>query len=464
MATTLSEINDTLSEQNDILYNADTNIDKISSNFQSMVDRMAGQQLDDLEAQREKSNQARKEVKQAEEIRSMTNEGASSKGGFSLPKLDFGGIGKLFAGGSLVGIGLSLGKTLLTRGIPGLILNGLADGIGDYIESETGSKELGDAAFRASKLAGIGLIFGKKFALIGAVLGSVLTPENIKQLDEIGNSLGKLASDFNIELPSIQGLLEGLSSTANSALVFINSALKGDFSGMLDNVGSFALAIGGLFAVLSPRGALSLAFKSLTASFGLIKATVSALPALAGSISKGAGALFAASPIGIAAGLAGSVAYAVYQDNKNEDELAQLKQKQASGEKLTFEEGKRLQNLSTSYDNTDYSDPESQPTSFNIPTDPTPVSSGKIKFENSRGRGYNDPRMVSPKAPLEKNVPAAAVVIKDLNKESAEANNKPIVVMNDNAANINTTSVNNSQAVVTSMPSGVDYSDPFFRK
>src|SRR5210317_2253461 len=176
---TLAEINDTLVAQNEILSETNEGVKSTSSNIDKLVKQMAGDRMDALE---DKAEERRITKKQSDVTSAKMASDTSS--GFSLPSLPFGGLGKLFAAGSLVGLGATLGKTLLTRGIPGAVLNLFADEIADYIESKIKdpkeAKVLSDAAFGAIKGLSIGMIFGKRFAFIGTILGGIISNEEVR--------------------------------------------------------------------------------------------------------------------------------------------------------------------------------------------------------------------------------------------------------------------------------------------
>lgn len=318
---TLAEINDTLVTQNAILSETNEGIKSTSSNIDKLVRQMAGDRMDALEAQAE----GQRAQKQQTDIVSAQSAG-EPKGGFSLPKLPSFGIGKLFGAGSLLGLGATLGKTLLMRGIPALVLNTFADEIANYVESKTGQKELGDAAFRAVQGVSIGMIFGKRFALIGGVLGAILTEENKQELAKLGDNLKTELSKYGIDLPSFGEMVKGVSSTVASALKSINS-LFGNGQGDFD-FGSVAATLGGLALLLAPGAT----FRLLLGGLGSLGAGIKGLLGLgfgkgaAGGLLKGAVGL-ALTPAGLAAMIAGSLFYAIKRDKDDDAELAAFEQK-----------------------------------------------------------------------------------------------------------------------------------------
>lgn len=260
---TLSDINKTLSTQNASLEGIDFSIDKLNSNINKLIDNLTG--LDALEQKRKEDRERENEKrKQRDDSRGNTS-GSAGPGGLPFDP------SSIFSAAGLAGAGLTLGKFLLKRGLPALILNSLADNIADYIEGETGSKELGDALYRGIKLGSIGLLLGKRFGLIGAAVGVLLTDENKKKLEEMGENFGELKKKFenmfDVTLPGADELITGITTTFGDALDGINAALSGDWEGFEDNLGSLALAVGGLFALFRPGKAVSLALKTLTWPF-----------------------------------------------------------------------------------------------------------------------------------------------------------------------------------------------------
>lgn len=273
--TNLSDINKTLVSQNQNLEGIDFSIDKLSGNINKLIDNLTG--LDNLEKERKKNQEKADKAKESAESKSGSGGGV---GGFASGKPDFG---RMFSAGGLLGAGAALGGFLLKRGLPALILNSLADNIADYIEGETGSKELGDALYRGIKLGSIGLLLGKRFGLIGAAIGVLLTDENKKKLEEMGTNFGKLKTKFetmfDISLPNADEIITGITTTFGEAIDGINAALTGDWDGITENVGSLALTVAGLFALFRPGKAIALAIAALTLPFTKAKAGLAAIAA-----------------------------------------------------------------------------------------------------------------------------------------------------------------------------------------
>ena len=502
---TLAEINDTLAEQNDILYEVGGDISKMSSNIESFLTEMRGDKLDQLEAEREAANEQRRSDKQAIDIQKSVPSTAGLSNPFDLSS--FGGIGKLFATGGLLGIGATIGKALLRRGLPALVLNTFADEIADYVESETGSKEIGDAVFRGIKFGSIGLLLGKKFGLIGAALGVILTDENRLKLGEIEKSIKDLGLKFDVELPSLESIIKGTTKKVGESLDFVNATLKGDLKGIEDNFAGFATTILGITALLAPGSLLRGAFKASKGSYNLIKGAM-ASKALADVATTGAGAIPAVSRGTMAARLApfitnpvvlatlGVGALAWWLNSYTEDQKEQLQQLQDridTGAELSSDDWKLYQDLSTTYGKKPTTMPGmgdqglvgAEPEAIPDLTDAEKISiygtnqrkynedratdkfgiyygRGVGEFENGKRIAFVDPRLNT--NPLEKPDPIAANRMRDELLEKEKSSNKPIVVIQDGGTNVQTTNVQNSQGIVMPFGPPIDYHDPLMNR
>ena len=517
--STLAQINDTLAEQNDILYEVSGGVEKMSSNIESFLTEMQGNKLDQLEADREAANEKRRADKQQIDVQKS----APSANGISNPFdfSTFGGIGKLFTTGGLLGIGATIGKALLRRGLPALVLNTFAKEIADYVESETGSKEIGDAVFRGLKLGSIGLLFGKKFGLIGAALGVVLTDENRLKLGEIEKSIKDLGLKFDVELPSLESIIKKTTKAVGESLDFVNATLKGDLKGIEDNFAGFATTILGITALLAPGSLLRGAFAASKGSYNLIKGAMTAKAvadvatsgaATATAVSRGTMAArlapFITNPAVLAALGVGALAWWInsYTEDQKE-QLQQLQDRINTGADLSSDDWKLYQDLSSAYGKGATDKPGGNmgiedfgPEGFDIE---------RIKAENelkSRmeqrqanedratdrfgkfyGRGigswsnvygiglkyerFDDPRIIGKQSdfwrdvgtrkPLEKPAPIAATKMREELIEKEKVSTKPIVVIQDGGMNVQTTNVQNSQGLVMPTNPPIDYSDPF---
>jgi len=275
---TLADISEKLGQQNELLEETSTGIGKMSTNLEAFIDSFknaAGDRLEeDIEAKRKEKDKS---------SRIQTKERAEEKKGGLLDNL-LGSLPEGFGIGAGIGLIGALGSALLKRGIPAILANVFADEIADFIEDRTGSIALGDAVFRALKLGSFGLLLGKRFAVFGAVIGAILTPDNRQKLTELGENLRVVGEDiakfFNVTLPDFESILKFISETVGGGIEFANAALKGEFDSKAfkENWDEALLVIGGI-ATLSKtlRRAILGSFKVVAGAIGSAVAAVTGL-------------------------------------------------------------------------------------------------------------------------------------------------------------------------------------------
>ena len=232
---------DTLIEH---LKSQNNTLDSVNSNIKSMNSSLATMILSDRKDElrrREADDDAKRAASAAS--RTTSTAGGGKKGGGSR----FGGIGGAL-GGFGAGALASKGVGLLGRGAFAAGLNLGADSIASYVQEQTGSSDLGDAAHRAAKLGSFGILLGKRFAVLGAVGGALATPENIAELEKLGDKAEGLKEPlmkFVGALPSLSSVVGKLTETVNGSLKLINSVIEGDVPAALDNLDEAAvLALG----------------------------------------------------------------------------------------------------------------------------------------------------------------------------------------------------------------------------
>ena len=234
---TIGALSETLKSQNEQLVNIGEGIGQMNASFTKMFASQERQRLQDLEDKRDAEAAAQSE-------KSTVKAGAKSGGMFSGGMKGMAasmGLGGLMAGGT--------GGLLRKGGIFGLSQM-LSGSIGQSIADMTGDAELGAAAANITKFAGVGALFGKKFALLGAVAGAFATPENMETLGQIGESLGERATqikdslkNLGIALPTLSETYKFLSDSSNEVLEGINAIIGMDKEGMQKNItGVTALA------------------------------------------------------------------------------------------------------------------------------------------------------------------------------------------------------------------------------
>lgn len=263
--STLADVNKTLQDQNGNLEDQSKSLDRINKNFETFFRELAAAEQTDAET----ATEAERRKPQQSQTQSNESNRSAGIGAFS---------GGLLGAGGLLGMGKTLGMGLLKRGVPGVIGMMLADEIGDWVTSESGSKDLGDSIQRAVGFGSLGLIFGKKFAVVGAVLGAALNKENREKLEGIGEKATVVASDlaetFNVKLPSANEILAGISGTVSKSLDGIDALLSGDYENALEALPALTASVAGLFTLFMPGKAISLALKTAAKPFTAATAAI----------------------------------------------------------------------------------------------------------------------------------------------------------------------------------------------
>ena len=298
MSITLSDINEKLITQNqlqeaqsDILQNINVGISGVASNMSKFTERFKSDELRAKEREREQQ--------QDESLdRRVVGTPIENKSATPIKSLsDFLPAGGLFGiGQSLVA---ALPGFLLKRALPAFLAKAFADEIADYVESATGSKDLGDAIYRGLNLGALGFLISKKLGLIGFFAGALLDDDNKKKLESLGGELKTLGDNISdligVEIPSFQEALSFVTNTFGGAIdavagaVTSLNALMGDDteenakklkegSGQLaENATDLATTIGLLALMLSPRGTIGKAFAGISAAFAGIRAAAAKL-------------------------------------------------------------------------------------------------------------------------------------------------------------------------------------------
>ena len=161
--------------------------------------------------------------------------GSSGNVGGSTGGSGGGGGGGFGIGGMFASMGAALGLKKMSGGLAKAGIFGLtqmmSETLGNAVSEMTGDSELGSAAANAAKFGGIGALFGKKFAVLGAVAGAFATPENIEMLGEIGDTLGQRGKEVKDALAGLNIALPSL-STASPDISFnlVSSAFKVDIA------------------------------------------------------------------------------------------------------------------------------------------------------------------------------------------------------------------------------------------
>ena len=251
----ISSLSETLKSQNDQLVDISKGIGSIDSSFTKWFDVQDRQRLQDLETERDDkaSTEAVKTAVVNGSTSSKKSSGSTSGGMFGGGMKGLGaslGIGGIFAKGGF----------MKTAGIFGLSQL-MAGSIGNAIANLTGDSDLAAAAANIVKFAGVGALFGKKFALLGAVAGALATEENKKALSDIGDSLGERGKqvkdallDMGIQLPKLSEVYTGIGDVTNSLLLAIKAIVDTDLTALQKESLGLNTAAGAALGISANKG------------------------------------------------------------------------------------------------------------------------------------------------------------------------------------------------------------------
>ena len=251
----ISSLSETLKSQNDQLVDISKGIGSIDSSFTKWFDVQDRQRLQDLETERDDkaSTEAVKTAVVNGSTSSKKSSGSTSGGMFGGGMKGLGaslGIGGIFAKGGF----------MKTAGIFGLSQL-MAGSIGNAIANLTGDSDLAAAAANIVKFAGVGALFGKKFALLGAVAGALATEENKQALSDIGDSLGERGKqvkdallDMGIQLPKLSEVYTGIGDVTNSLLLAIKAIVDTDLTALQKESLGLNTAAGAALGISANKG------------------------------------------------------------------------------------------------------------------------------------------------------------------------------------------------------------------
>lgn len=275
--STLADINKALQNQTSVLEDVASSTASTNSNLDRFIRAMQRKQDgDDLEAEREKG---RARLFQSQQQKS-SDRPAPKSGMFDNIQFPAG----ILTAAGLSQFGKSLLKGGLLRAVPIALATAFADDIESWVTSETGSKEIGEAASRASIGGAFGLALGKRFGALGAIIGAVATKDNIEKFNDLSTALKEKINGFlesvgtftesdaakgirdtfeklGIDitaikngLPSMETVLTSLSTIVGDALVAITGFVNEGFDSkeFQDNWMQGVGLIGGLVLVLKP--------------------------------------------------------------------------------------------------------------------------------------------------------------------------------------------------------------------
>lgn len=233
-------------------------IARLSDRFDNFFRYLKEQQPDKLEDRREAENRRKESQSSAAEARASSSQrgGGNNNSGFlnniSLPAA-------LASVEAAKAFSKKLLRPTLKKAIPIAVATAFADDIEAWVTSETGSKEIGQAAARASIGGAFGLALGRRFGALGVIIGAVATEDNIKEFKNLGTALqeringfltsiddfvksdaGKGVRDFferigiditaiTTAFPSMESILVGLQKGVGDGLKAITGFVEGGF-------------------------------------------------------------------------------------------------------------------------------------------------------------------------------------------------------------------------------------------
>ena len=138
----------------------------------------------------------------------------------------------------LAGIGAALVGGLLTRGVPALVATAFSDNIAEFLTGEEGNEEVKSTIERAIVGGSLGFLLGWRGALVGSLLGALLTDDNRKKLEDLGDQFGALADEFGLTLPTFEQTLGFLTESFGNLISFIGGIL-GTITGIIKSFKAF---------------------------------------------------------------------------------------------------------------------------------------------------------------------------------------------------------------------------------
>jgi hypothetical protein len=177
-------------------------------------------------------------------------------------------------------------KSLPLIGLAGIFFSDVVSGL---FAAALGDYDAGALAQRMLSGGLLGSFFGIKGALIGAVLGAILTPEAKEQLG--------ILKDWLVENEVLPKMLSWFSEQLTDALIGLNALTQGDFGGFISGLDNLVVVVGALGLAFAP-------FKTVGLILGVVKgvgtflASLFTLPALFGRISASIAAMYATARMG----------------------------------------------------------------------------------------------------------------------------------------------------------------------
>ena len=267
--TTLAEVNATLGATNVVLSSVAEEQKETNKGISKFVEFMQDKDTRD----RRESIEDKRERKAS--VISSVGSGAAAAGGAiaSVGKKGFGLTKDLFGKlGGIIPIGLAgafltslVGSKLFRGGIAGLGFM-FGDQIAEMLTGPDAKKEVKDMLGGAIKGGALGFLLGPRFALIGTILGGLLSN---KEIDEQAGRLVTNLKNLQVKFPALGKFFMGVTSAIGGGLESINKLLEGTSENKIADIAKSIALIGGVAALLMPGkilGLLAMATRLLVAS------------------------------------------------------------------------------------------------------------------------------------------------------------------------------------------------------
>jgi len=195
------------------------------------------------ESKKDREKTRKHEKKESDDKKREKSKSPVVKAGTKNPSGVTGGIGKKAGKFKDDVMGKLFGRGILAKaGVFGMGAI-LSDSIGKGIMSLTDNPELAAAGANIVKFGALGSLFGKKYALIGAVAGAMATEENMEVLRNIGEGFSDRVGEFNeylltlgVDIPKIMdGAMSTLEERTTQALKSAQALVEGDMDALQNN-------------------------------------------------------------------------------------------------------------------------------------------------------------------------------------------------------------------------------------
>ena len=267
----------TLQRQNSMLSDVVQNTQGTENQLNAFIAYLQRRDQQDHLEETERAAEARKQA-----TRDLTSNAGPGRASTSKAGGLFGG-GNWLKTGAVAGAVAGMGPMLLgaaLRSIPFAI----AVAFGDEIEKFFGGEEFGEMVANSAIGGLFGMIFGKKMAMLGTVLGALYTPERAasieKSLGTIGTNIKegsiKALALLGIGVPSILAIANTIGDGSVKGLRGLADLSSGDFEEFKKNWVEASVVLG-VFAAIFARGWIANALRLLGSKKALMLSIASLL-------------------------------------------------------------------------------------------------------------------------------------------------------------------------------------------